>query len=85
MIEAIEVVNGEEVKVLRLSPGEELLAKQDYVCHHVAWNATDESFEEGLDTCRVQYRDDYDTGESWFRVVTTRNWEDDEWEPVSHF
>lgn len=70
---AIEVAteNGlrEERQVRRLSAGEAEEAVNDFVWARLGTDVGDEEFDAFATGCRVLYRDDYDSGRSWFRVV----------------
>jgi hypothetical protein len=80
-----EVVNGELVEVKRLSAGDTGQAVNNFVWDRLGHGASDDDFDALAAGCRVLYRDDYDTGESWYQVVDVRGHGDGagEWYPVA--
>ncbi len=67
----IITVNGlrEEVEVQRLDAAGHEHAIESFVWDRLGLDASGEDFDALAVECCVLYRDDYDTGESWFQVV----------------
>jgi hypothetical protein len=85
MIQREVVVDGELVRVRRLSPGDAEQAVSDFVWDRLGYEASDDDFDDLVAGCQVVYRDDYDTGESWFQVCDARGHGDGtgQWYPVA--
>jgi hypothetical protein len=75
----------EERDVLRLDPGEREQAVNDFVWYMLGDDVDGETFDCYAADCEVHYRDDYDTGESWYQVVNKYGHGDGsgEWTKVS--
>jgi hypothetical protein len=77
-----EVVDGEVFTVRRLSEGDHEQAVNDFTWHRLGWDAADDDFDSFAVGCQVLYRDDFDTGESWYQVVDANGDGAGEWHRV---
>jgi hypothetical protein len=66
---ATEVVDGEVFTVRRLSECDREQAVNDFTWDRLGWDTADDDFDSFAVGCQVLYRDDFDTGESWYQVV----------------
>jgi hypothetical protein len=73
-----------EAQLKRLGKSDEMNAINEFVWHMLGTDCSDESFDDFVVGCRIVYRDDYDTGKSYY-IVCDRDGNGDgsgEWSEV---